>query len=191
MLPYTPVPTALPGSIPQPQDVVDDVVVATVNPMVQAALNGVALRERIASQVARYAIDPGTYVDGDKLSLTPFIEGPGISYDSGTRLISIEDGGFYVGLLTALVTLDTVTPDSPAVLLLTSVGPSTSPDVATFGGMRWSATAGQAFMVNGAGGNVIDSLSTLHIEAAPGIVPDISVVSGFGVMNFFYLYRVN
>lgn len=159
--PYVPVPTILPATITLPQDVIDDVVVGTVNPPFAALANAVAYINRLGTQAARYQIDPGSVGNGDPCLLTAFFEGPGISSTADT--ISVTDGGIYVGLLDARVTCGDTTDGIEVSFALEAAGPTVSPTILHAAMRRYSTTAGQAFQVPGNGLNVIDALSTIQL----------------------------
>lgn len=119
--PYTPVPTKLPGTITLPQDVVDDVVVGTVNPPFQDLANDSAWqKQKINSSILQGDITSGFYT-GSEISLASVYAGGTLSVVSGTRIKMAEKGYYLVGF-SLWATVDDASPDIAPVIALTQAG---------------------------------------------------------------------
>lgn len=121
---YTPVPTPLTGDVPLPQDVIDDVVVGTVNPAFQQLADAVVLTQ--GPYVVRgYFVGGAPVADGSLMPIGFFSQWPSGSYGLAADEITLPFPGVYeISALLRAAVGSVSDPVSTAILIQTS-GPST------------------------------------------------------------------
>jgi hypothetical protein len=146
-LPYTPTPVKLPATIQLPQDVIDDVVVGTVNPPFQSLADALAYQIlRVNGSYIQVDVTPGTYAAGTALPIVANKTGYGFSIVAGTR-IRVTEAGTYLVTFTIYGGQNTA-PDVPYALSLYNAGPaqpvlrsfSVQSAVVDVTQQKWSAT---------------------------------------------------
>lgn len=142
---YTPVPTQFTGDVPLPQDVIDDVVVGTVNPAFQQVSDGVAFNTR-ASMTHGYFVG-GVTATGTEYPILPYFSSPasGAWLYAGGEDITVPYTGVYVIQITMLIKADsTSNPSGGGVTIKNGV---TTLGIIT--GFRFSADDTELFTATG------------------------------------------
>ncbi len=152
--PYAPSPVKL-VELNLPQDVIDKVIVATVNPNSQKVADGIQYAYGIQECVGVYTIlDPGgsPYSPGNNWQLDPVSEGPGLAYDSGSKWIVVSEPGNY--LVTVQCVIQCTDSSDPTLVTLEAIGLNGfAPTVIMCApqAMRWDATPLRPFPIGGSG----------------------------------------
>ncbi len=110
-LPYSPIPAPLPDTITLPQDVIDDVIVETINPPFQDLANAAKLAIDIAGSYGRSKIKNQNVAQGDIASL----EAP--AFSSGEVHMGVDGGVAFDGPGVYLVALSMFVSRATATLL--------------------------------------------------------------------------
>jgi hypothetical protein len=187
MLPYTPVPIALPADIDLPQDVIDDVVVATVNPWAQELADAIAFRDRISRQVSRYFIPTGTFDPATPIVLSPWFEGPGMTYAAGE--ITFDDGGTYLFVANLILQSDNASANISQPMRIVSSGPLTGDGIIARG-FRWSGTIGNFFPVTGCSVQTIEAGDAVSLRTVIGSA-DVNFDASGNLVSEFSVIRLN
>lgn len=154
--PYVPSPVKL-VELGLPQDAIDQVVVATVNPNSQALADGVQYVYGIQECVGRYTIvTHAGYNVGNNWELDPIEEGPGLEYDAGSKWIEVSEPGNY--LVTVQCMIQCIDDTDPTLVMLQAIGVNGFAPTQTMcapQALRWNDVPLRPFPINGAGVGVL------------------------------------
>jgi hypothetical protein len=163
--PYVPVPALLPASITLPQDVVDQVVVGTVNPPFQDLANAVAWQEEIRAACFQAVIANGTYAAAVGLDLDPtgsIQQGVTIT-GSNKRILFAASGLYMVNFQVTGLSTDPPAFIDAYQLGLYKIATSVSVALATGAG-----TTGDMLNINGAGLFQVVAGEEYELRTPPG-----------------------
>lgn len=188
-IPYTPTPNPLPATITLPQDVIDDVVVGTVNPQVAQVADAVLYeRESVDGCYLRASITDGTYTGVRFPLVISLPAGNLISIVSGDKF-HVDEAGYYFASFQLLVTIDSATPGLTATIALTAIGPNQPMVIGA--AFRASGDTGDVMVIQGSGMFAANAGDEFALLPAAGLSStDITVLSGPAVLNTISVFRV-
>ncbi len=154
--------------------------IVTMQGEISALESAVDDLEAVHSMYARYAILDGiftslSYGDGVPMDLSPLNEEGGVSYNAGTKIITLPDvGGTWLVTIECLIQIDAT--DNPATATL-EVEPAAGGIAIGSGTVyRWNAGQLQPCQVSGSGTHIVSATEiVLCPRAADG---DVNVVVG-------------
>lgn len=156
---YTPLPVKLSGDIELPQDVIDDVVVGTVNPAFQEIADGVEwLNQDTAATVWRGYFDTGTYADDATIGITGTNAYPSGTWSVSSEMLVFPKVGVYSVVVRSMLTVDTTT-DNFYTQLRAGIASGAGADTEVTG-IRYSTSAAAYVVVEGSDVFNITDLST-------------------------------
>ena len=195
MLPYTPVPTLLPATISQPQDAIDNVVVATVNPMVQKALDAIAWQQLLRTEFASFNLLDQTIAASGYFGFntTPGIGGTGFSVSgAGDTEIHVADPGVYLAALVGVCTNSSGTADQGQPFFFSLDAGA----LGTYGkvpGVRPGADSGVTTKLgafSGFGIVEITNVATQFFQLFNPNVMSLTIAAADGMLSQLYLVRL-
>ncbi len=189
--PYAPSPVPLPSSIVLPQDVIDDVVVGTVNPQVAQCADAILYaRERVDKSFLRVTLDAGSYTNQRLAMSASGLEGAG-----NGRITIVSNRIHFVDAGTYLVTFQFAAQynnsgaffEQPEMRLV-RFGPSQP--YLTGRGIRPSVSNTEVFWVQASG--LVDAAAGTEYDLfpGPGYVADAWTLIGPAAQNTLSVHRV-